>query len=184
MHLHQEGAVRTAEVHVELAVGSAHLALTAVALLERLRVIGSEERHVEEGHLVLLNLAIVVGEEDGVLTRSVVVREHLPQVDVLHNTHAVDYVLTLHINSYTASGNPDSWAAQAASQAVQGRASWADQEQTSWAVQGRARRAGPARAFPAEGTWEQPEESPWGQHSRERDSADSRERRSPEREWP
>ena len=162
VHLHQEGAVRTAEVHVELAVGSAHLALTAVALLERLRVIGSKERHVEEGHLVLLNLAVVVGEEDGVLTRSVVVREHLPQVDVLHNTHAVDYVLTLHINSYTASGNPGSWAAQAASQAVQGRASWADQEQTSWAVQERARRAGPARAFPAEGTWEQPEESPWG----------------------
>lgn len=138
VHLHQEGAVRTAEVHVELAVGSAHLALTAVTLLERLRVIGSEERHVEEGHLVLLNLAVVVGEEDGVLTRSVVVREHLPQVDVLHNTHAVDYVLTLHIDSYTASGNPDSWAEQAASQAVQGRASWADQEQTSWAVQERA----------------------------------------------
>lgn len=90
MHLDQQRAVRTAEVHVEGTVGAAGLALAAVALLEGLHVRREGRTHVEEGHLVLVNLAVIVGEENGVLSGGVVLGEDLPEVDVLHNAHTVD----------------------------------------------------------------------------------------------
>ena len=40
--------------------------------------------------MILLNFAVIVGEENGVLSGGVVLGEDFPEVDVLHNAHATD----------------------------------------------------------------------------------------------
>ena len=110
MHLHKERAVRTAEIHIELTIRTTHLTLAAVTLFKRLRITGNAKQNVEKGNLVLINLSIIVSEENGIFTGSIVFCKHFPQVDIFHNTYTINYVMTLFLHRYIASNSPDSWA--------------------------------------------------------------------------
>lgn len=104
IHGDHDVVVGTEDVHVEVSVSAAHLALAAVRLFNRLREEGRHATHIHQRLLVVGDLVVlVVDEEDGVLSSRIVGGENLPEIDVLDHTHAVVYAFRMATNEYSAS---------------------------------------------------------------------------------